>query len=356
VSVRALLLGSRGGGGEEVFLRGLAETPPPGVTYAMILESHASLPGARALRVRAGLYNRLVHPFLWPVPGLKAYRVRGFDLVHVHNFPMWLDVPPECPVVFSVGSGGYGHYMETYLDWTPEAVEARFRRARAIYRLLGIRSELTPARVDAVTVWSDFAAGNVRAMGVPADKVFVVPPGLEVPDVARAPRPAGPFTFVLVGRDPPRKGADLAVEAVRGLRARGLDVRLLLVGDAAYPAMGDGEGILGTGPVERTRIFGDFYAAADAALVPSRAEGMGCGLPVVAARRDALPEIVGDGGLLVEPGSVAALADAMEVLVRDPDGARARGRAARERFRRTWALDRARERLLDVYRRVGLEV
>ena len=37
MSVRALLLGGRGGGGEEVFLRGLAETPPPGVTYAMIL-------------------------------------------------------------------------------------------------------------------------------------------------------------------------------------------------------------------------------------------------------------------------------------------------------------------------------
>lgn len=185
MTIRAFLLGGQGGGGEEVFLRGLAEAPPPGVGYSMVLDPHASVPGARALRGRAALFNRVVHPALWPLPGLRAYRVRGFDLMHVHNFPSWLDVPRGCPVVLSLGGSTYGHYLETYLGWSPERVAARFRRARAIYGALGIRSELTPARVDAVVVFSDFAATRLHALGVPADKVVVIPPGFDVPPPRR---------------------------------------------------------------------------------------------------------------------------------------------------------------------------
>jgi glycosyltransferase involved in cell wall biosynthesis len=136
-------------------------------------------------------------------------------------------------------------------------------------------------------------------------------------------------------------------------------VRLRLVGDDAYPALAGG-GVEGVGPVDRPTLFSDYYARADAVLVPSRAEGfgfaaveaMGHGIPVVASRRDALPEIVGDGGWLVDAESVSDLARAMEAAATDPAAARSRGRAARSRFEAVYEVGLARRRLGELYGRL----
>jgi glycosyltransferase involved in cell wall biosynthesis len=89
------------------------------------------------------------------------------------------------------------------------------------------------------------------------------------------------------------------------------------------------------------------YAAADIVCLPSRAEGlplvvleaMAAGRAVVAARAGGVPEAVLDGvtGVLVDPGDVAGLADAVVALLTDDAVRSAMGRAARvralERFR-----------------------
>ncbi len=68
------------------------------------------------------------------------------------------------------------------------------------------------------------------------------------------------------------------------------------------------------------------YNAAALFVFPSRYEGFGlppleamaCGTPVIAARAASLPEVVGDGGLLIAPDDVAGLAQAMLAVLRDP--------------------------------------
>jgi len=47
------------------------------------------------------------------------------------------------------------------------------------------------------------------------------------------------------------------------------------------------------------------------------AEALACGTPVVASNRSSLPEVVGEGGILVEPTDAEALAEAMEALLVD---------------------------------------
>ena len=47
-------------------------------------------------------------------------------------------------------------------------------------------------------------------------------------------------------------------------------------------------------------------------------EAMTVGVPVVAANRGALPEVLGDAGLLIEPDDVEGLADAMQQVVTQP--------------------------------------
>jgi glycosyltransferase involved in cell wall biosynthesis len=69
-------------------------------------------------------------------------------------------------------------------------------------------------------------------------------------------------------------------------------------------------------------------------------EAMACGAPVVCSQAASLPEIVGDGGLLVDPTDVAALVEAMRAVLSDETlraGLRQRGlaQAARFSWRRT---------------------
>lgn len=70
----------------------------------------------------------------------------------------------------------------------------------------------------------------------------------------------------------------------------------------------------------------DFYNAAEMLAFPSWHEGFGwppleamaCGCPVIASPRASLPEVCGEACLYVEPDDPAAIAAAMEKLLRDP--------------------------------------
>ncbi|WP_404392306.1 glycosyltransferase family 4 protein [Humibacillus xanthopallidus] len=122
-------------------------------------------------------------------------------------------------------------------------------------------------------------------------------------------------TLVLAGPPHPRRTALFA--ALRGVRLVGR------VPDAVLPGL---------------------YAAAAVVVVPSLVEGFGlpalegmaAGVPVVAANRSSLPEVVGDGGLLVEPGGAALAQGILDVLAGGSDVVAMvdRGRERSRRF--TW--------------------
>src|SRR5699024_5942754 len=170
-------------------------------------------------------------------------------------------------------------------------------------------------------------------------------------------RDAGaPARVVVVGRLSPRKGIDVAVEAVGLLGRRGHDVRLEVCGTTfeGYEWFEDElrERITALDLADRVELRGyvrptwGVLASADVVLVPSRAEPFGntaveallAGRPLVASAVQGLVEIVDDGrtGLLVTPADPVALADGIERLLADP-GLAARLAAAgladaRERF------------------------
>jgi glycosyltransferase involved in cell wall biosynthesis len=139
--------------------------------------------------------------------------------------------------------------------------------------------------------------------------------------------------------------------------------------------------VLGSGPLEaETRALAAELGIADAVVLPgrtdirdwleradvfvhtSRWEGFGivlleamlAGLPVVATRVSAVPEVVADGatGLLVEPGDHAALAVHLQSLLTDRDRAGALGEAGRQRALTEFSVSRMAERTLALYREV----
>lgn len=81
-------------------------------------------------------------------------------------------------------------------------------------------------------------------------------------------------------------------------------------------------------------------------------EAMSFGLPVIATRVGAIPEVITDQkeGLLVEPGEVESLAQCLLRIDSSPALRRRMGRHARRRVATDYGLERMVERLCDIYR------
>jgi glycosyltransferase involved in cell wall biosynthesis len=223
------------------------------------------------------------------------------------------------------------------------------------------------ARADAMAAVSAHVRDvALRRAPWAAGRMRVVHNGVEVVRWTRSaePRPPGPFTVVVVGRLDPRKGVDLAVEAI----ARIPEVRLEVVGVGAERAAL--EALVRARRLEgRVRFHGQLadtrplLARAHAALCSSRSEGLGIalleamatGLPVVGFRVGGVPEIVEDGvtGMLCRPGDPSALEAVVRRSMTDRAALAAMGDAAAVRVRERFSLEAMARGYAEVYASLG---
>jgi len=213
------------------------------------------------------------------------------------------------------------------------------------------------ARADVVVVPSrSSAAVAAETYGVPAARLAVVPEPIELAEwqaeFARAPRrppaPDGGFVVLCVARMYPRKRVVDLLHAAARLGDATPTIRVRIVGRGpeweavarVHRDLGLGARVVLLGDVTRAALAEE-YVNADAFCLPSVQESFGivfleamaAGLPIVACRVSAMPEVVPDGevGDLVPPRDPAALAAALRRLAADPARARALGEAGRRR-------------------------
>jgi glycosyltransferase involved in cell wall biosynthesis len=101
------------------------------------------------------------------------------------------------------------------------------------------------------------------------------------------------------------------------------------------------------------------YARSALAVIPSLYEGFGlpaaeamaCGVPVVATTGGALPEVVGDAGILVPPGDEQSLSVAIRKLLLDPCLRQCLGRDGRRRMQELFTWRQCAQRTVEAYRR-----
>lgn len=382
--MRVLLVGPAGPGGEGTYQRLLRAHPPSGVDYALTGGFHEGGPGVTCSVGWEIALNRVIHPRAIPDMGFRALRLRErFDLIHVHAHPVRLRHASGVPLVMSEGSSS-AVYLGDYLGWDDDRIAGAYRRARRMYRALGVRDRLLALeKVARVYVFSEWARQLNVGWGADPDKLDVIPPGFPTPTVARSDG-EGPFSFLFLGTDFERKGGFDVIEAFERVRRENPAVRLVLAGsnpdernpdrsfhswvgqrrrDSVLARLGELER---TGVVEvRGAIAADvadsLYAAADAFVMPSLAEGFGFAnveamsyaLPVISSDLGPIAETISDSesGLLVPPGDVGRLGDAMARLATERRWARRLGRAGRETFLRRYTIERFRARLGDFYRR-----
>src|SRR6266545_2726697 len=345
------------------------------------------VPGTRVIEVQAGPCSpvskedlpHLVPAFLSGIVDRQRHEGLLYDVLHSHY---WLSgwVGRNAKEVWGVPLVASFHTLgkvKNHSLATGEGPEPRARLAgeeRVIERADRILAP-TPAE----------AAHLVGLYGADPDRIRIVPAGVDhsvfFPRVREEARRRLHLTGVrlalFVGRLQPHKGPDIAIralgEAVSRDPVRTRDLVLAVVGGpSGGPTAGDEvarlmdlAGALGVGarvvffPPQPQHRLADFYAAADAVLVPSRSESFGlvaleaqaCGTPVIAADTGGVRFVVRDGvtGFLVPGHDPGDYAERLLTVLHDRVGARRMSDAAVvHALRYSW--DATAADVLDVYR------
>lgn len=265
-------------------------------------------------------------------PSLAQHRVIpkilkgiGADLYHHPHFDLPLGV--SVPAVATVHDLKYLRHPEFFPD--------RSRLKTAYMGLMLRRTSRIARRIIAV---SKFTRGDLAAFApAAADKIDVVHHGLEPKrDVFQkepAWTPKNPYILCVAERRP-HKNLVTLIQTYGALVNRMAAAPDLVLCGKAYADYREPEAVVQSlGLESRVHFTGyvdddtmaSLYESASLLALPSRYEGFGfplleamrAGVPVAAARTTAIPEIVGDAGLLFDALDVADMAQVMQRLLDD---------------------------------------
>jgi glycosyltransferase involved in cell wall biosynthesis len=312
---------------------------------------HSVLPRLRRrARVRTLGPESRRRPDVWLAPG--------------HEGPLWRDEP-----VVTVVHGSAWMLDPAALELMPDEFAEPFVAS----------TEATLESASYVIAPSEYTRrGLTDGYGFAADRVVAVPHGVDAEVFSPERRGGRARVAAALGEEPPyvlfasipsirQKNLPALKQAMAALAARGLPHALVIAGGTAGGEAPDvlneiaaGGRVAWLGHVDDLELAG-LMAEADAFCLPSlfesfgltALEAMACGAPVVASVRGALPEVVGDAGLLTEPTPEAIEAALLRVLT---DGALAERLRAAGRIRaQSMSWERTAEGWLGALRRAAGE-
>src|SRR5216117_247429 len=311
----------------------------------LFAEARAGAADAAAVRMRGAVDLGA----LWALRRLM--RARGVDLVHTHSSTdSWLGALAAKSLGLPV--------------------------VRSRHVSIAIRSALVYRLADRIVTSGEAVRALVVAAGIPPERVVAIPPGVDTtrfhPAVSGAAvrgelrLGAGEPLVGLVANIRGSKGHNVFLEAAREILRQAPLARFLIVGDGVgYDEVRRRVSDLGL--AEHATMTGfrrdipEVMAALDVLVLPSiRSEAtsqvipqaLAVGTPVVATTVGGSPELVRDGetGRLVPPEDPPALARAVLEILRDPERARAMGRAGQAAISARLTLDASMARTTAVYR------
>jgi glycosyltransferase involved in cell wall biosynthesis len=323
-------------GGTELDISTLVAPVARGFSGPLAERVAVSYPSARSDRTRALALLRA---------GARRTDLRRHaqDAAVVH-YPFTVPMPP---------ARAHQRTVVTLHDVQHHDLPALFTRPERLYR--AVAYDRAARRADAVITVSEFAKARiVRHLGIDPARIHVAHLG-----VRQQPAPQGPSrrqSFVLYpARGWPHKNHAVLLAAFSILRERRPDLRLVLTGadPRELPPLPPGVEARGRVPASELQ---DLYRQASAVVLPSKYEGFGlpaveamaAGCPVAASSAGALPEVIGDAGVLFDPTLPEAVVAALEQVWDRSDELTRLGLERSRQF--TWEACAAVH--LDVYRRL----
>lgn len=336
IALNALYVGGGVAGGKvyrDGLLCGLAEVAPSDLCIDVFTRCNSSLPVnseriracpapvSEASTIRRTAWEYICLPRLIRQGEYRVYHALGSLSPQVRGVP----------VVLTIHDLIYRHFAES--------VPFFHRKFMAAVQPSSAR------KADRVIVDSDFVGREVvELLGVKPDRVRVVPLG---PGQGLSPVTDNDLTtrtlarhgirrpfVVAVGRGYPHKNFTGLLRAFAVLIRSHPNVGLVVIGDRyllidslrhLMNHLNLTDRVTWTGYLPLDELS-SIYSVAEAFAFPSLSEGFGlpvleamaCGCPVVASNRAAIPEVVGDAALLVNPDSAEELSYAIGRVLTDP--------------------------------------
>ena len=290
--------------------------------------------------------------------------VSGSDLVHSHTWYAamaghWAKLLYDVPHVVTA------HSLEPQRPWKAEQLGGG-------YRLSSWAERTAMEGADAVVAVSKGMREDVLAAYPAVDpaRVHVISNGIDAGSYQKllheASDPEMPLRLLYIGRLARDKGIEETLHAVRLVRDRGTEVRVVIAGSGPH-----GERLrwlaaeLGIADIVSFPgvVFGStkraVLGAADVLVLASHAEGlpyallegMAAGLPAIATRVGAIPDVVVDGthGVFVPVRDQGAIAEAITWLAADRERLARMGAACSKRIAAEYSMDRLAEDFARLY-------
>ncbi|MBT8339836.1 MAG: glycosyltransferase family 4 protein, partial [Desulfatitalea sp.] len=303
--------------------------------------------------------------------GLRAYRrlqsCKHYDILHDNqclSYGIWA-LARRIPTVVTIH-----HPITVDRDLAVQSETHPLKKAKHLrwYSFIGMQKRVAPHFKRIITVSETTRTDIGRKFRISPERFSVVPNGIDtarfhpLPGVVREPY----RLMVTNSADTALKGLHVLLHAIAHLTPSLPQLHLVVVGMPQKESpvrklireLDLGRQVRFTGRIDQAE-FNRQYARAWCAVVPSLYEGFGlpageamaCGVPVISTTGGALPEVIGNAGLLVPPGDHLALADAIDQICSNPRLAAALGHAGYTRVVTHFTWEQAAQKTVTAYLR-----
>ena len=294
-------------------------------------------------------------------------RFHRYDVIHDNqslSYGLWA-IKRKKPTIATIH-----HPITVDCEIAVKSETAFFRKLKHLrwYSFLDMQKRVSRTIPHIITVSGCARDDICREFNLPENRFSIIPNGINtdlfypIPEIEREKN----RIMVTNSADTPLKGLRYLLLAVFEI-AKKREIKLIVVGkpkknsavDRLVRTLGIDHLVTFTGRISNEEFVRQ-YAKATMAVIPSIYEGFGlpageamaCGVPVISTTGGALPEVVGDAGLLIPPADADALENAILTLLDNPELAQKLGRAGYARVQKHLTWTAAARGTIDAYRKV----
>ncbi len=303
--------------------------------------------------------------------GMRAYKYlknkfHKYDIIHDNqslSYGLWV-IKKKIPTIATIH-----HPITVDLDIAVKSEPVLWKKLKLLrwYSFLEMQKKVAKTLPHIITV-SECAQNDIsKEFRIPKDRFTVISNGINtdlfypMPEIKRREN----RVIVTNSADTPLKGLYYLLRSVAEI-VKKRKIRLIVIGTPKkngkilrqIKKLGIGPFVTFTGRISDEEFVRQ-YAKANVAVIPSVYEGFGlpageamaCGVPVISTTGGALPEVVGDAGILVPPADPGALTKAITDVLTNPDLAERLSTAGYQRVQNHLTWNAAAQKTVEAYRR-----